>query len=159
MNDRMSHRRLRFSLRTLLAVVFVLAIVLGWWLDHRRLGSRIDLLELQNNQLQGQIPRSATLPENPAAMVLLGRHRAVGTSRPTRRSRCSSSSCVPSLISTRLPRKWANSSTTLGTSRLSRFWSCSIVPTPRCGSAARFIGVPQTVRRPCPVDARNFGPR
>jgi HEAT repeat protein len=51
-------RWLRFSLAHLLLLTLVVAVALSWWLDRRRLASRIDLYRLQVGRLQEALEQS-----------------------------------------------------------------------------------------------------
>jgi hypothetical protein len=65
-NDRAKPRfTVRFGLRSLLAFIVIVATLLGWWIDHRRLVNRIDLFEIQLELLQGQV-RERTVSGPPA---------------------------------------------------------------------------------------------
>ena len=56
--------RLRFSIRDLLWLTVVVAMGLGWWLDHRATMSRLDELEAEYGKLLQGTTVGATLPPN-----------------------------------------------------------------------------------------------
>jgi hypothetical protein len=51
----MAGMKLRFSVRELLLAIAVVALAIGWWIDHRRAGKAAQLSQLQVNVLQARM--------------------------------------------------------------------------------------------------------
>jgi len=43
---------MKFSIRDLLFVIMIAAILVAWWVDHRRLRHEVEKNELENHRLQ-----------------------------------------------------------------------------------------------------------
>lgn len=48
----------KLTLRDLFAVVTIVALVLGWWLDHQRMAQRVDGLSWRLDSVQDELERS-----------------------------------------------------------------------------------------------------
>jgi len=46
---------MKFSIRDLMWLTVVVALAVGWWVEHRRMSAELDLVGLQNTQLKSDI--------------------------------------------------------------------------------------------------------
>lgn len=57
---------MKFSIRDLLLVTAIVALVVGWWVDRRRLASEIRLLKIRPYYSMGPGPDFLSPKKNPA---------------------------------------------------------------------------------------------